>query len=534
MITTGMPIGASEALHHGLIDAIIGGDLRGEALAFARERGAKGECPRIRDNDSKLQNTRKNPKIFDIARQTTSQKKRGFLAPEYNIRCGEAAVNLPFEEGLKVEFELFVELLNGAQAKAQQYFFFAERQAARVDGIDRDVPELPIHKVGVIGAGTMGGGIAMNMANAGIPVTVVETKQEALDHGLGVVRKNYERTASKGRISQEDVELRCGLLTGTLNLEDLVGCDLIIEAVFEDIEVKKDIFARLDKIAKPGAILASNTSALDLNEIAAATSRPESVIGLHFFSPANVMKLLEIVRGEKTGNTIIKTCMSFAKRIKKAAVLVGVCPGFVGNRILYARQTQADLLALEGAPVERVDKVLYEFGLPMGPFRMADLAGLDLGWSKEASTGETIRDRLCELGRYGQKNGAGFYDYDENRTPTPTQITENLYRAIAEKQGINRRNISDEEILDRCILPMINEGAKILEEGIAQRPSDIDVVYVHGYGWPVYRGGPMHYANSLGLDKVVAKLRHYQQQSGDNSWEPSALLVRKSESGGQF
>jgi 3-hydroxyacyl-CoA dehydrogenase len=536
MMTSGKPIGASEALQLGLVDRIIEGDLREGALEFAREKAARaGDHPRARDNDSKLQSVRDNPEFFTQVRAAIARKTRGFLAPEYNIRCIEAAVNQPFDEGLKTEAELFTELIMGPQSRAQQYFFFAERQAAKIPDIPRDTAEIPIEKVGVIGAGTMGGGIAMNMVNVGIPVTIVETSQEALDRGLGVVRKNYENTARKGRISQEEVEQRCGLLQGSLDLADLADCDLIIEAVFENMEVKKDIFTRLDGIAKQGAILASNTSALDLNELATVTSRPESVIGLHFFSPANVMKLLEVVRGDKTSKEVIKTCMTLAKRIRKTAVLVGVCYGFVGNRILFYRQRQADQLALEGAAPHQVDKALYDFGFPMGAFQMADLAGLDIGWNKETSKGATVKDRLCELGRFGQKSGSGFYDYDENRVPTPAGVTAELFEELSAKNDIERREISEEEILDRCLLPMINEGARILQEGIAVRASDIDVVYVYGYGWPVYRGGPMHYANSLGLDKVVEKLRHYQQQTGETDfWEPAALLVDLADKGQGF
>jgi 3-hydroxyacyl-CoA dehydrogenase len=388
--------------------------------------------------------------------------------------------------------------------------------------------------VGVIGSGTMGGGIAMNMVNVGIPVTIVEVKQEALDRGLGVIRKNYENTARKGRISEAEVAQRMALITGSLVLEDLADCDLIIEAVFEDMAVKQDIFTRLDGIAKPGAILASNTSALDINDIAAVTDRPESVIGLHFFSPANVMKLLEVVRCDKTSKEVIKTSMSLARRIGKKAVLVGVCHGFVGNRILFTRQFQAEQLALEGAPPHRIDKVLFDFGFPMGAFQMSDLAGLDIGWSAETSKGATVRERLCEMDRRGQKTSAGYYDYDENRTPTPAPVVQDLYAEFAARAGITQREISDEEILERCVLPMINEGAKILEEGIAIRASDIDVVYVYGYGWPVYRGGPMHYANSLGLDKVVEKLRAYQQSSGSDFWQPSQYLVGLADKGGHF
>ncbi|MEH6636164.1 MAG: 3-hydroxyacyl-CoA dehydrogenase NAD-binding domain-containing protein [Halioglobus sp.] len=535
MMTSGKPIGATEALAGGLIERIIEGDLRTGALAFARESVAdKRPLQRVRDRDEKLVSARENPGVFATIRSKIARKTRGFLAPEYNIRCIEAAVNQPFDEGMQTESSLFTELMSGSQATAQQYLFFAQRQAAKIPDIPRDTPERKIAKVGVIGAGTMGGGIAMNMVNVGIPVIIVETKQDALERGLSVIRKNYENTARKGRISAQDVETRCKLITGSLELNDLADCDLIIEAVFENMPVKKDIFSKLDSIAKPGAILASNTSALDLNEIASATSRAQDVIGLHFFSPANVMQLLEVVRGADTGKDVIKTCMSFAKRIAKTAVLVGVCPGFVGNRILFMRQMQAQQLILEGALPHQVDKVIYDFGLPMGPFQMSDLAGLDLGWSKETSRGETIRDRLCELDRRGQKAGAGYYDYDENRQPTPSPVVTDIIQQFAEQAGIQPRDISDEEILQRCIYPMINEGAKILQEGIAIRASDIDVVWVYGYGWPLYRGGPMHYANSIGLPKVVEVLRHYQQQTGDDFWQPCELLTNLAEQGKGF
>ena len=406
--------------------------------------------------------------------------------------------------------------------------------SGKVPGLAEDTKELPIAKVGVIGGGLMGGGISMNFANVGVPVTIVETSQEALDRGLGTIRKKYENTARKGRLTEEAVEQRCGLIQGTLDMADLADCDLIIEAVFENMAVKKDIFTRLDGIAKQGAILASNTSALDLNEIACVTSRPESVIGLHFFSPANVMKLLEVVRGDKTSDEVIKTSMALAKRIRKVAVLVGVCPGFVGNRILFPRQIEASKLALEGAPIQQVDKVLFDFGFPMGAFQMSDLAGLDIGWDKDNSNPLDVKDRLCELGRRGQKTAAGYYDYDEKRMPTPAAVTAELFAEVAAAQGITQGDISDEEILDRCLLPMINEGAKILDEGIAVRASDIDVTYVYGYGWPVYRGGPMHYANSIGLDKVLAKINHYHETTGDDFWAPSPLLVSLAEQGKRF
>ena len=535
MVTSGVPIGAAEAFELGLVDKLVDGDLRAEAMAFAVAKAAEGGShPRVRDNDEKLQSAKDNPEIFAATRKMLARKTRGFLAPEYNIRCIEAAVNQPFDEGLKTEGKLFAELMAGPQSQAQQYFFFSERQAGKVPGLSDDAKELPIAKVGVIGGGLMGGGISMNFANVGVPVTIVETNQEALDRGLGTIRKNYENTARKGRLTEEAVEQRCGLIQGTLDMSDLADCDLIIEAVFENMAVKKDIFTRLDGIAKQGAILASNTSALDLNEIASVTNRPESVIGLHFFSPANVMKLLEVVRGAKTSDDVIKTSMALAKRIRKVAVLVGVCPGFVGNRILFARQIEASKLALEGAPIEQVDRVLFDFGFPMGAFQMGDLAGLDLGWDKDNSNPMDVKDRLCELGRRGQKTAAGYYDYDENRMPTPATVTAELFAEVAAAQGISQAEISDQEILDRCLLPMINEGAKILEEGIAVRASDIDVTYVYGYGWPVYRGGPMHYANTMGLDKVLAKIRHYHETTGDDFWAPSSLLVSLAEQGKRF
>jgi 3-hydroxyacyl-CoA dehydrogenase len=528
MMTSGAQIKADEALETGLVEKIVDGDLRAGAIAFARQVVADAApLEKIRDRDNKLQIARDNPAIFSDFRKSIARKTRGFLAPEYNIRCIEAAVNLPFDEGLKAEASMFQELMSGPQSRAQQYFFFAERQAAKVPGIARDLAEIPITKVGVIGAGTMGGGIAMNMANVGLSVTIIETKQEALDRGLGIVRKNYENSASKGRITAAQTEQRCGLISGSLDMEDLADCDLVIEAVFENMAIKKEIFANLDRIVKPGAILASNTSALDINEIASATARPEAVIGLHFFSPANVMKLLEIVRGDKTSNTVIKTCMSFAKRIQKKAVLVGVCPGFVGNRILFPRQTQAQKLILEGALPQEVDKVLVDFGMPMGAFQMSDLAGLDIGWSAENSKSDTIRDLLCEAGRRGQKTSAGYYDYDERRTPSPSDDVEKIIRSFAAKAGVESREISAQEILQRCIYPMINEGAKILEEGIAIRASDIDVTWVYGYGWPVYRGGPMHYADSVGLSHIVDTLRQYGQ-------EPAALMMKLANEGKGF
>ena len=526
MVTTGVHVMASDALSMGLVDELVPeGGLRAGAIAFARKVVAEGRpLRRVRDMNEKVEAARGKPELFDEFRRANARKFRGFNAPEANIRCIEAAVQMPFDEGLAFEHRLFDELMHGGQSAAQRYYFFASRKAWHVPDVPADTPTIPVDTVGIIGAGTMGGGIAMNFLNAGIPVVMVETKQDALDRGLATIRRNYENTASKGRISMDDVGKRIALLKGSLALEDLAACDLVIEAVFENMEVKKEVFGKLDRIVKQGAILASNTSALDLNEIASATSRPEAVIGLHFFSPANVMKLLEVVRGTKTSRPVVATCMQLARRIGKVAALVGVCPGFVGNRILAQRQREAGKLVLEGAMPWDVDRVLVDFGLPMGPFAMSDLAGLDLGWSREKSTASTLREILCEMDRRGQKTGAGFYHYDEKRSAKPSPVVEKIIRDFAASKGIAPRAVSEAEILERCIYPMINEGAKILEEGIAIRASDIDVVWVNGYGWPVYRGGPMFYGDSIGLDKVLAKMQDFHARFGDD-FQPARLLV---------
>lgn len=527
MMTFGQHIPARECLAMGLVDEVVEeGALRQGAIAFARKVLAENRpLTRVRDNDSKIALDRGKPEIFENFRKANARKFRGFMAPEWNIRCIEAAVNLPFEEGMQVERKLFGELMSGSQSAAQRYSFFAERAAAKIPDVPADTPVLPIRKVGVLGAGTMGGGIAMNFANVGIPVTIVEVKQDALERGLSTIRKNYERTAARGGLKPEQVEERMALLTGSLDLNDLADVDLVIEAVFERMDIKKDVFARLDGIIRDGAILATNTSYLNVDEIASVTRRPESVIGLHFFSPANVMKLLEIVRGEKTSKEVIATSMKVAKQIGKIAVLVGVCHGFVGNRMLSQRQREAQKLVFEGAMPWDVDRVLYDFGFPMGPFAMSDLAGLDIGWVKENSRSATIRDVLCEMDRRGQKTGAGYYDYDENRNAKPSPVTEKIINDFITKSGATPRKVSDEEILERCIYPMINEGAKILEEGKAIRASDIDVVWQNGYGWPVYQGGPMWYADHVGLPKVLEKLKAFQATHGDD-FKPAALLER--------
>jgi 3-hydroxyacyl-CoA dehydrogenase len=535
MVTAGTHVAAPACKEMGLVDELAEeGRLREGAIAFARKILAEGRPLRkIRDLNEKVEAARGKPEIFAAFRKANARKFRGFLAPEYNIQCIEAAVNLPFEEGIKVEQKLFRELVTGTQSAAQRHVFFAERQVWKLPDVPADTPLIPVNKVGIVGAGTMGGGIAMNFLNAGIPVTIVETKQEALDRGLGVIRRNYENTAKKGRMSMADVEKRMALLKGSLALEDLADSDLVIEAVFENMDIKKDVFRKLDAIVKQGAILATNTSALDIDEIATAVKRPEAVIGLHFFSPANVMRLLEVVRAGKTSKSVIATSMQIAKKIGKIAALVGVCPGFVGNRILAQRQREANKLILEGAMPWDVDRVLYDFGLPMGPFAMSDLAGLDIGWSKETSKGETIRDILCEMDRRGQKTGAGFYDYDENRNAKPSPVVEKIILDFAAKKGMTRRAISDQEILERCVYPMINEGAKILEEGKAIRASDIDIVWINGYGFPVYRGGPMFYGDTVGLDKVLAKMKEFEAKMGAD-FKPAKLLEKLVAEGKRF
>ena len=538
MMTSGRHISSTEALDNGLIDEVTASDdiagLRAAAVAFA-ERAVAEQLPlkRVRDRDDKVAAAKGDTELFTNFRRSVAKKARGFLAPEYNIQCIEAAANLPFDEGLKVEHKLFIELVTGPQSAAQRYAFFAERAANKIPDIAKDTPILDIERCGVLGAGTMGGGIAMNFANVGIPVTIVERNQEALDKGLAVVRKNYERSASRGSIPAEAVEQRMALITGSTDKADFADCDIVIEAVFEDMELKQSIFKELDEICKPGALLASNTSALDVNKIAAVTSRPESVIGMHFFSPANVMKLLENVRGDKSSDTVVATTMAVGKRIGKIPVMVGVCPGFVGNRMLFSRGAESERMILEGATPAQVDRVLFDFGFPMGPFAMSDLAGLDIGWKEEKSSSSTIREVLCENGRRGQKNGRGYYTYDpETRESTPDPEVEQLIKDFAVGRGVEQREITDQEVLERCLYPMVNEGAKILDEGIAIRGSDIDVVWVNGYGWPVYRGGPMFWADSVGLAEIADKVAGYHDSLGGRHWELSPLLRRLADESG--
>jgi len=528
MCATGNPIGAKDAFDCGLVDRLIEDDLIPHAVGYAEEVRDVRPLPKSSERQYKLNEC--DPSVFEEFRKENARKFRGFEAPEANIRAVKFSCEKPYEEGVIEERKLFMELMSGTQSRAQQYFFFAERKAAKIDGLPEDTHPRAIQKVGVIGAGTMGGGISMNFLSAGIPVTIFEMNQEALDRGTGVMRKNYEATAAKGRMTSDQVEKAMSLLTPTLDFQALKDCDLIIEAVFEQMDVKKDIFTRLDKTMKEGAILASNTSYLNIDEIAAVTSRPQDVVGMHFFSPANVMKLLEVVRGAKTALDVLVTVMGLSKKIRKVAVVAGVCHGFIGNRMLMPRQVEATKLLLEGATPEQIDKVHVEFGMPMGPFQMADLAGVDIGWHRDPNRIENIRDALCAIDRWGQKKGAGFYDYDEKRRPSPSPVVQKIIEDFAAKQGVERRQISDEEIIQRTLYTMVNEGAKILEEGMAQRASDIDVVWVYGYGWPVYRGGPMFWADTVGLDKIVEGLRSQEaRMGGDFSF--SRLLLDKATNG---
>ena len=537
MMTSGNPISAKQALDEGLVDEIVEGDLLTGAIAFAKKVVSENKpLAKIRDLEEKLEGARENPATFDDFRKSIARRTRGFKAPEAIIRSVEAAVRLPFDEAIRNERELFVECQNSPEARAQQYFFFAERQAKKVSDVPKDTSTREIKSVGVIGAGTMGGGISMNFLNRGIPVTLLEATQEALDRGLGIIEKNYASTAKKGRITEEDAKQRMSLLTGSLDYQALSAVDLVIEAVFEDMDLKKSVFERIDKICKPGCVLASNTSYLNINEIAAVTSRPQDVIGLHFFSPANVMRLMEIVRGEQTSKEVLATCMKLGTDIGKVAVVVGVCRGFVGNRILSARMRQSDDLLLKNAMPKEIDQIVFDFGFPMGPFAMRDLAGLDIGWLREDTPDKdtNIRHQLCTRGRRGQKTGGGFYDYQEGRrTPIPNAEVEQLIEEVSKNAGITRREIPQEDMLKRMIYAMVNEAAKILDEGIAQRAAAIDVIWVYGYGWPTYRGGLTYYADQIGLTSIVEDLERFSKEY-DPELEPAPLLRELAQEGKSF
>jgi len=538
MIVGGDPIGAADALKNGLIDEVVDGEPAVGGEAFARKVLAeKRPLRKLRDDDSKLAAAKADKSIFTNAAAAANKRNRGLEAPLAAAEAVSHSLDQPFDQALKSERDLFLKLMNGEQSKAQRYAFFAEREAAKVAGVPDGTKARDVKQVAIIGAGTMGGGIAMSFANAGIPVTLIETGDEQLKRGLGIMQKNYEATAARGGIPADAPAKRMGLIKGVVGIENVKDADLIIEAVFETMAIKKDVFGKLDQFAKPGAVLATNTSYLDINQIAAMTKRPQDVLGMHFFSPANVMKLCEIVRGEKTAPDALMTAVAVAKRIAKVPVVVGVCDGFVGNRMLAARGKQAEKFLFEGALPQQVDAVLTKFGMPMGPFAMGDLAGLDIGWRSRQDRGikSEIADAICEAGRFGQKTGKGYYKYEAgSRAPLPDPEIEKLIEETTAKLGIKRRQIDDQEILERLMYPMINEGARILEEKIAARPSDIDVVWLYGYGWPIYRGGPMFYADSVGLKKIAERLSFYAKQTNDPSLEPTPLLKRLADEGKTF
>ena len=540
MITSGVPVNAARAKDMGILDAIIEGDLKAEALIFAKKViNEKLPVRKVSERQAKAD----SPSVFDDFAKANARKFRGAIAPFKCIDAIRIATELPFAEGMKRERAIFLELQASDQSRALRHVFFSEREVVRIPGLPDDQPTREIRSVGVLGAGTMGGGIAMCFVNAGIPVILLEVKQELLDKGLAVIRKNYAATVAKGKLRQEVMDKRMSLIQPTLSYNDLKNVDLVIEAVFEDMAVKKEVFGKLEAICKPGTILASNTSYLNIDEIAASTKRPEDIMGMHFFSPANVMRLLENVRGAKTSPEVYATAMKIGRTIGKVPVLVGVCDGFVGNRMLAKRTRECGFMLEEGALPWQIDKAIYNFGFPMGPYAMGDMAGLDIGWRNRKAKFDSLTarekacniiDKICEMGRFGQKTGSGFYQYDEKRNATPDPMIEELIIRHSQEVGITRRNITDQEIIERAIYSMINEGAKILEEGIAARPLDIDVVWLNGYGFPAYLGGPMFYADTVGLKKVYDAILKYRDLVGTEYWTPSPLIERLAGEGKGF
>jgi 3-hydroxyacyl-CoA dehydrogenase len=534
MIVTGTPVPSEKLAGTALFDEVFpaGTELLPAAIGFAEKVANARPLPKVRDRKVEHPNL---DAFLQGAREQVKAAAGHFPAPVACFEAVAAAATMPFEDGLKFERDRFVQLKETTESKALRHSFFAERAASKIPDVPADTPVRSIAKAAVIGAGTMGGGIAMNFANAGIPVTILEMKQEALDKGLATIRKNYENTVKKGKLAPEKAEQRMNLISGTLSYEEIADADIVIEAVFEDMAVKAEVFGRLDKLMKPGAILASNTSTLDINKIADATSRPQDVIGLHFFSPANVMKLLEIVRGAKTGKDVLATALALSKKLKKTGVVSGVCDGFIGNRMLEQYLRQAGFLLDEGATPEQVDKAIEKFGFAMGPFRMSDLAGNDVGWyirkrraveSPHLVYSKTA-DVLCEQGRFGQKTGAGWYDYKPgDRHAYPSQLVNDMIAEHSRELGIERRKVADEEIIERLVYALVNEGAKILEEGIAMRASDIDMVYLTGYGFPLHRGGPMFYADTVGLPQVLQAMEKYGHGRHGEAWAPAALMVK--------
>jgi len=542
MMTTGDPVPAEKAVALGLVDEVVQGDLLEGALAFAKKLVAEGKGPRrIRDATVKVDG---DPKaFFEAARAEVKKRARGFPAPLEIVSCVEAAATLPFDEGRKEERRRFMFLVEGTESKALRHMFFAERQTTKIPDVPEDTPVREVKKAAVIGAGTMGGGITMSLVNAGIPVTIVEMKQDALDRGMATIHKNYAATVSKGRLKQEDMDKRMALIAPSLDLAAVKDADIVIEAVFERMDVKQDMFRKLDAVAKPGAILATNTSTLDVNAIADVTQRPQDVIGTHFFSPANVMRLLEVVRGAKTAKDVLATTMKLGKTIRKLPVVSGVCDGFIGNRMVEKYGQQSLFLLDEGCSPQQVDAALAKWGMAMGPLTMGDMAGLDIGWEirkrryveRPNFVYSKVGDRICEQGRYGQKTGKGWYLYEAgNRTPVPDPAVDKIIADYRKEIGVTPRQISDEEIVERCIYALVNEAAYILEEGIALRASDIDMVYLTGYGFPAYRGGPMFYADTVGLDKVLAAIERFQQGYKGEVWKPAPLLVKLAKEGKRF
>ncbi|BAR55209.1 fatty oxidation complex alpha subunit [Bradyrhizobium diazoefficiens] len=537
MIVGGDPIGAAEALKNGLIEEIVEGPAFGGEAFVRKLLAEKRPLRRLRDDDSRLAAAKADRSIFTNAVAAMTKKSRGLEAPFAAADAVGYAIDFPFDEGLKKEREGFLKLVASDQSKAQRYAFFAEREAAKIAGVPEGTKSRPVNRVAILGAGTMGGGIAMSFANAGVPVTLIETGEEQLKRGLGIMQKNWEATAARGGIPADAPAKRMALITSVVGIENVGDADLVIEAVFETMAVKKEVFGKLDQFAKPGAVLASNTSYLNIDEIAKSTKRPQDVLGMHFFSPANVMKLCEIVRADKTAPDALVTAVTIARKIAKVPAVVGVCDGFVGNRMLAQRGKQSEKLLFEGALPQQVDAVVTKFGMPMGPFAMGDLAGLDIGWRSRKDRGikSEIADALCEAGRFGQKTGKGYYKYEAgSRSPLPDPEVEKLIDETLLRLGRKKRAVSDEEILERMMYPMINEGAKILEEGIAARPSDIDVVWLYGYGWPIYRGGPMFWADTVGLKHIADRLAFYAKETNDPSLEPAPLLKKLAAEGKTF
>lgn len=543
MCAFGEPISALDAFECGIVDRLIDGELLDGALAFARELTARPQPPpKTRERHDKLGDAETNARIFAMAREQVNKMRRGQLAPQAAIDAVQAATQLTFADGLKKEAELFTQCLYSDQSKALIHVFFGEREVAKIADVPKETPVMEICTAAVVGGGTMGSGIAMSYANAGIPVILKEVSQEALERSLATIRKQYASSVSKGKMTQDEMDRRLGLIHPTLDYDGFDRADIVVEAVFEGMALKKQVFSELDQVCKPDAILASNTSTLDIDEIASATARPQMVIGHHFFSPAHVMRLLEIVRGKQTSKPVIATSMMLAKRLGKVGVLVGNCRGFVGNRLYACYKREAEFLLEEGATVEQVDRALTEFGMAMGPLAVGDLSGLDVGWrirqefkhlEPAGIRQPLIADRLCEMGRYGQKTGAGYYRYDENRRALPDPTVDQLIEQVARQAGIQRRAIGSDEIVERTIYALVNEGAKVLEEGMAARPVDIDIIYVYGYGFPAWRGGPMWYADTIGLKTVYERVCEFHRVHGE-LWKPAPLLQQLAEQGKRF